>query len=102
MIERKKFAVLKSSFHSVYSKDRPQETVKIIQPTPHQLGNISLNRREVEEGMKNLDKRKANGLDDIYKWMLREYAEELSEPLELIYKNSLIQGKLPEIWNRLT
>ncbi len=48
--------------------------------------------------MKNLDIQKANGPDEISNWVLKECAEELSKPLQIIFQKSLNQGKLPEIW----
>ena len=92
--------ILNNSFQSVFTKERPFEDDGTTQATPHKLGNIILSRREIKEELKNLDARKANGPDEISNWVLKECAEELSKGLQIIFQNSLDQGKLPEIWKK--
>ena len=64
------------------------------------MGNISITKREIKDEMKNLDKWKATGPDEISNWVLKECAEELSKPLQIIFKKSVSNGKLPEIWKK--
>ena len=40
------------------------------------------------------------GPDGISPWVLKECAEELCEPIFMIFTNSLRQGKLPKIWKK--
>ncbi len=47
-----------------------------------------------------MNKQKASGPDQISNWILSECAEELCEPLKLIFQNSKEQGKLPDIWKK--
>ena len=38
------------------------------------------------------------GLDEIHPRVLRELAEEIAEPLSIIYQRSLLTGEVPEDW----
>ena len=77
--------VLNNNFQSVFTKERPFDGDETIQATPHKLGNISITKREIKDEMKNLDKWKATGPDEISNWVLKECAEELSKPLQIIF-----------------
>ncbi len=44
-----------------------------------------------------MNKRKASGPDKISNWILCECAEELCEPMQIIYQKPIEQGKLPDI-----
>ena len=92
--------ILNKKFQSVFTKepsfDGNQET-----PTPKQkLRGIKLTKERVLKALKNLDKSKAMGPDEISPWILKECAEELCQPIFMIFTNSLQQGKLPKIWKK--
>lgn len=46
--------------------------------------------------MQNSDKLKAKGPDEISIWVLKKCVQELSEPIYIMFQESLNQGKLPE------
>ena len=90
--------VLNRKFQSVFTIE-PNFDGKQDTPVPKQkLGKIKLTRKRVQEALKNLDKMKAKGPDEVSPWVLKECAEELSLPIFMIFSNSLEQGKLPDIW----
>ena len=92
--------VLNKKFQSVFTSESRFEQDENEQANPHILTNICITRKEVEEEMKKLDKGKANGPDEISNWVLRECADELSIPLHIIFRESIRQGKLPNIWKK--
>ena len=90
--------ILNKKFQSVFTKETSFDD-KQDRPIPKQkLGKIKLTQKRVQEVLKNLDKNKAMGPDEISPWVLRECAEELCLPIFMIFTNSLEQGKLPDIW----
>uniref|UniRef100_A0A8B9I2Q1 Reverse transcriptase domain-containing protein n=1 Tax=Anser brachyrhynchus TaxID=132585 RepID=A0A8B9I2Q1_9AVES len=48
--------------------------------------------------LRSLDMRKSMGLDGIHPRVLRELAEELAEPLSIIYRQSWLSGEVPVDW----
>ena len=61
---------------------------------------INFGKKEIIEELKDLNKQKASGPDEISNWILSECAEELCEPLQIIFQKSTEQGKLPDIWKK--
>ena len=91
--------VLNKTFHSVFTKEGPWEGGKGEKTEGvEQLSSVSVSKMEVLKKLKELDKRKAMGPDKVSGWVLRECAEELSQPIATLYENSLKQGKIPYQW----
>ena len=92
--------VLNKKFQSVFTKE-PNFDANQEAPTPKQkLRGIKLAKERVLKALKSLDKSKAMGPDEISPWILKECAEELCQPIFMIFTNSLQQGKLPKIWKK--
>jgi len=71
-----------------------QEERKIQQ----QLTEVNFTREAVLKNLKNLKTDKSPGPDKIHARFLKECAEELTEPLYLLFRQSLNEGKLPQTW----
>ena len=92
--------ILNKKFQSVFTKE-PSFDENQEAPIPKQkLRGIKMTKERVLKALKSLDKNKAMGPDGISPWILKECAEELCEPLFMIFTNSLQQGKLPKIWKK--
>ena len=85
-------------FHSV-SSHLPPLPVPVFNcnDITHQY-TISI--EEVERVLMNTDISKANGPDDIPRWILRDLAGVISAPICAIFNTSLREGKLPTQWKR--
>ena len=92
--------ILNKNFQSVFLEDSAFEEDAELHVVETKMEDLHIRREEISDMMKSLDKRKANGPDEISCWVLQECAEELSTPLHNIFINSLSQGKLPNIWKR--
>lgn len=60
----------------------------------HNIEYINFRKKEIVKEMKNLNKQKASKLAEISYWILSECTEELYEPLQIMSRNSIEQGKL--------
>ena len=90
--------ILNKKFQSVFTKEPSFDTNQEAPKPKQKLGEIKLTKKKILKVLKNLDKSKAMGPDEVSPWILKECAEELSEPILMIFKNTLQQGKLPKIW----
>ena len=92
--------VLNKKIQSVFTKE-PNFDGNQEAPIPkRKLKGIKLTKERVLKALKNLDTSKAMGPDEISPWVLKECAEELCEPIFMIFTNSLKQGRLPKIWKK--
>jgi len=92
--------VLNKKFHSVFTKEEEWEEKDMGTEAEKVecLNRVSVSREEIMKKLKELDKRKAKGPDEVSGWVLKECAEELSHPITILYENSLKQGKIPNQW----
>ena len=92
--------ILNKNFQSVFTKEPSFDTNQDT-PTPKKrLREIKLTKKRVLEALKDLDKSKSMGPDEISPWILNECREVLCQPILMIFTNSLQQGKLPKIWKK--
>ena len=52
----------------------------------------------VRDLLLQLDCHRSMGPDEIHPRVLRELAEEIAEPLSIVYQRSLLTGEVPEVW----
>ena len=90
--------IFNKKFQSVFTKEKYFSENIGSCTGAEKLENISINKEMIEKELKEMDKNKASGPDEISCWVLKECAEELSVPLMIIFDDSLRQGKLPECW----
>ncbi len=63
----------------------------------HNIEDINFRRKEIVEAMKDLNKQKASGPDEISNWILSVCPEELCKLMQIIFQSSIEQGKLPDM-----
>ncbi|KAI8505108.1 hypothetical protein Bbelb_172170 [Branchiostoma belcheri] len=94
-----KAEVLNKFFVSTFTKENTQS---IPEPTQRMyeedLNNINISVEDVCRRLKNLNPNKSPGPDNIHPRVLKEMAEVLATPLQIIFTKSLEEGKLPREW----
>ena len=88
-----------SSFASVFSTETPAN------PSPHQTFNGTLSRVSVtpeliNSALADLDSNSAMGPDGLHPIVLKKCADELIFPLQIIFKRSLTERRLPIGWKK--
>ncbi len=63
----------------------------------HYIKYINFEKNEIVMELKDLNKQKACGPDEISNWILSECTEEFCKPLQIIFQRSIEQGKLLDI-----
>ena len=64
------------------------------------MWEIKINREEIKM-MKELDKKKSIGPNGISGYILKDYIQDMAEPIHGIIKCSLKTGKVPKEWKRV-
>ena len=62
------------------------------------LREVRLDRGMVLKVLKNLDPNKTPGPDGMHPKVLMEVAEEIAEPVYMIYEESLLTRSIPDYW----
>ena len=73
----------------------PELPLKIVES---QMEDLTITRQEVCNLMKSLKEDKSPGVDNVHPKVLSRCHETLSHPLQLIFSQSLLEGKLPQQW----
>jgi len=88
-----------SFFSSIFTSEdvssMPEQEKRKIQ---QQLTEVNFTREEVLKNLKNLKTDKSRGPDKIHARFLKECAEELTEPLYVLFRQALNEGKLSQSW----
>ena len=97
--EKEKADTLNDFFCSVFTEENTEEIPTCeMKDIKHELGDIQITQEKVLKKLKQLDTTKSPGPDGFHARFLNELAEELSEPLALIFSKSLEEGSLPTTW----
>ena len=67
-----------------------------------ELTNVIFTREEIRRKLEKLDPGKSPGPNGLHSRALKELAEEIAEPLSIIFTKSMEEGKLPRIWKDAT
>jgi hypothetical protein len=87
-------------FSSVFTTEN-QSTLPSLGLSPHpDMHNFTVTAKGVYKLLRDLDPYKATGPDKIPTRFLKDYAEELSPSLALIFQASLNQGQIPTDWRQ--
>jgi hypothetical protein len=94
--------VLNSFFSSVFTDEGnailPEVTNRFKGDKSQELGNINISEETVLNKIKHLKEGKAPGDDGFAPLFLKEIANEIYNPLSIIFRSSLEEGKVPEDW----
>lgn len=99
--DKGKADILNNFFCSVFTKenlDGIPSADSVLGPEKSKLETIAFSSEAVLKKLKSLDPCKACGPDGLHPRLLKELAEELAEPLSVLFTISLEEGKLPETW----
>ncbi|XP_071944696.1 uncharacterized protein [Antedon mediterranea] len=93
---------LNKCFQTFFTKEDPDEDITNFNydTCDKSVENIEFSQEDVFKQLRGLKIDKSPGPDNIHPCLLNKCAEELSEPLYLLFKKSTEEGKLPKIWKR--
>ena len=103
-IEVSEAEALKQQYETVFSD--PKEDAKIHNPkeffsettNDENIGNILFNYQDIRDSIDELSSKAASGPDGVPAVLLKKCKDEVSFPLEMIWKKSLETGDIPEIF----
>lgn len=84
---------------------KPMENYIPLEQSPHNMcidpsTAYKVTKEKCYEKLINLNAHKAPGPDKLHNWILKEYAEILSQPITTILNASFLEQKLPQSWKR--
>ena len=62
------------------------------------LNNVVFTKEAVRKKLKNIDPSKSRGPDNIDSCVLKELADQLCEPITILFQRSMNEGTLPKTW----
>ena len=85
---------------------KPDEDAKVnnpkdffqTSPNENTVKGIQFTTQDVKEAINNLSQNAAAGPNGVPAILLKKCRDQISEPLEMIFKKSLETGEIPEIW----
>ena len=98
-----KAEVLSSQFSSVFTKE---DLINMPKVEPGEwsegcfLADIVITEEAVKNKLKALNPNKARGPDSFYPRVLKELAEEIAQPITMLFNKSLEEGIVPEEWTQ--
>ena len=98
--DKEKAQELNNFFSSVFTQE---DTVNMPQDMPvktvkEKLANVVFNESDISKILRNLKPNKSPGPDKVHPRVLNECASELSIPLYILFRKSLDEGTLPQMW----
>ena len=98
--DREKAQEFNNFFSSVFTHE---DTVNMPQNVPvkivkGKLANVFFNESDISKILRNLKPNKSPGPDKVHPMVLKECASELSTPLYILFRRSLDEGTLPQMW----
>ena len=97
---KEKATILNQYFSSVFTEEDLQDVPILAEPVNlhSSLNDIDLDRDTIIKLLKSVNTAKSQGSDNIHPKFIAETAESIVEPLLLIFRQSLDEGKLPSEW----
>ena len=93
--------MLNKYFGSVFTQEEmnmPPSQISFKGLDEEKLSVTEVSQEDVYKLLSNLNASKSPGPDKIYPYILKILAKELSEPICLIFNQSLIEGRVPSEW----
>lgn len=92
--------VLNNFFATVFTREGDEEIPTFTPKVQREesIGDIVIDKANVEKLIKQLDASKSCGPDNCHPFFLKECATELSRPLAILFRKSIDCGRLPKDW----
>ncbi|XP_065642197.1 uncharacterized protein LOC136073865 [Hydra vulgaris] len=85
-------------FHSVYIKEENIDDCNFEVQTNSRFGKIFVDQAFVKSYLSKLDINKSSGHDEVNPFVLKVCSESFSIPLSIIYRQSLTNSDIPDLW----
>ena len=92
--------VLNKYFASVFEKEDNQLPDFPEQEYTIELLDVEISEDKVDKLISNIKPSKSQGPDNFHPKLIKETANELKKPLTIIFKKSVDEGRIPEIWKK--
>ena len=96
--DEEKAEVLNDFFEEVFIKENINSIPKIQPKIYEEMKHIEISYQEVNKILKEINPNKSAGPDELPGRILKELHDVLTEPLTLLFRQSLRTGKLPTEW----
>ena len=92
--------VLNKYFASLFEKEDNQLPDFPEQEYTTELLDVQISEDKVDKLISNIKPSKSQGPDNFHTKLIKETADELKKPLTIIFKKSVDEGRIPEIWKK--
>ena len=106
IVKEKPAEILKQQYRDVWSVYREKDRIPNLEEFFHQgedrgrplLTDVFFSEVRVKKALASIRLGAAPGPDGITPFLLKLFSDQLAEPLNLIYQESIENGKFPDIW----
>ena len=85
-------------FCSVFTEERTDNIPEFTeQKSDASIDSVVFDKNVVLKKLKNINPSKSSGPDNINARVLKELAQQLCEPIAILFEKSMSEGKLPDI-----